>query len=193
MKKILMMLVIAACTINAWAEKATVAASAYKYNEDTVNMNYYNVYFFDNAKSYSEIVDQFKDMCLWDIQKELANNKANLNTIYWYEDQKAVTATASYYTTGQAIADVIKNQSTAYALFTYWNNDWSEEGMASAYMIVGCDRTETDWSHFDFNKDGAALISKNDGWHEISSIPEPTSGMLLLLGVAGLALKRKRA
>ena len=31
------------------------------------------------------------------------------------------------------------------------------------------------------------------GWYTASDVPEPTSGLLLLLGVAGLALKRKRA
>jgi len=34
------------------------------------------------------------------------------------------------------------------------------------------------------------------GWYSVatpSPIPEPTSGLLMLLGVAGLALKRKRA
>jgi hypothetical protein len=31
------------------------------------------------------------------------------------------------------------------------------------------------------------------GWYSAAAIPEPTSGLLLLLGVAGLALKRKRA
>ncbi len=33
------------------------------------------------------------------------------------------------------------------------------------------------------------------GWYSVatSSVPEPTSGLLMLLGVAGLALKRKRA
>ena len=30
-------------------------------------------------------------------------------------------------------------------------------------------------------------------WSTMSNVPEPTSGLLLLLGVAGLALKRKRA
>ena len=32
---------------------------------------------------------------------------------------------------------------------------------------------------------------KGNGWYQ--TVPEPTSGLLLLLGVAGLALKRKRA
>ena len=31
------------------------------------------------------------------------------------------------------------------------------------------------------------------GWYNVTAVPEPTSAMLVLLGVAGLALKRKRA
>ena len=31
------------------------------------------------------------------------------------------------------------------------------------------------------------------GWSTVSAVPEPTSGLLLLLGVAGLALRRRRA
>mgnify|MGYP002626218330 CR=1 FL=1 len=31
------------------------------------------------------------------------------------------------------------------------------------------------------------------GWYAVYAVPEPTSGLLMLLGMAGLALKRKRA
>ena len=39
--------------------------------------------------------------------------------------------------------------------------------------------------------DGATFGAQ--GWYLAESVPEPTSGLLLLLGVAGLALRRKRA
>ena len=53
-----------------------------------------------------------------------------------------------------------------------------------------------------FTSDGAAVPTMINagtvtGWPsqkwEVASIPEPTSGLLLLLGVAGLALRRRRA
>ena len=41
-----------------------------------------------------------------------------------------------------------------------------------------------------FNKDAKGFV--NAGWYTVS-VPEPTSGLLLLLGVAGMALRRRRA
>ena len=44
------------------------------------------------------------------------------------------------------------------------------------------------WATF---TDGTAYAAGN--WGNLQVVPEPTSGLLLLLGMAGLALKRKRA
>ena len=43
-----------------------------------------------------------------------------------------------------------------------------------------------------FTLDGATATANASNW-KTAAVPEPTSGLLLLLGVAGLALKRKRA
>lgn len=51
-------------------------------------------------------------------------------------------------------------------------SDWTVDGMAS-FIGGGTSGTSTAWS--------------------TAAVPEPTSGMLMLLGMAGLALKRKRA
>ena len=54
--------------------------------------------------------------------------------------------------------------------------------------------SEGDVANVYFNT-GDTFADSANGWQAVSSgpVPEPTSGLLLLLGVAGLALKRKRA
>lgn len=39
----------------------------------------------------------------------------------------------------------------------------------------------------------SSLAGNTDNWKSYGAVPEPTSGLLMLLGVAGLALRRRRA
>ena len=67
-----------------------------------------------------------------------------------------------------------------------------EIGEATQYWIASADDVK-----FGTTSTGtvtATLANSPAGWTQIASpVPEPTSGLLLLLGVAGMALRRKRA
>ena len=66
---------------------------------------------------------------------------------------------------------------------------------ATTYLTAKTDYVAGSMKTIDADKSKAegAFATNKAGWYTASAVPEPTSGLLLLLGVAGLALKRKRA
>ena len=91
---------------------------------------------------------------------------------------------------------VTTDASQAYSLILFENSGVTDyENYEGAYHITTGNsiltqdaETSTDYAKFV----DSAPVGGGD-WRTASAVPEPTSGLLLLLGVAGLALRRRRA
>lgn len=81
---------------------------------------------------------------------------------------------------GDVLAVVFKDSSGAYDQLEYYS---SKSAVTDTLTVSGM--SDTTWSQtFAFGQDGGSITTP---------VPEPTSAILVLLGFAGLALKRKRA
>ena len=87
------------------------------------------------------------------------------------------------------------DKDTAYAavVFSFTDEDGTEyfKGNIASYTFTSAADAEV--INLDVNLGGDGNAVGDSGAIAWQSVPEPTSGLLLLLGVAGLALKRKRA
>jgi hypothetical protein len=99
----------------------------------------------------------------------------------------AATATSSQLTAGQ-------NYDYAYLVILDDKYFASGTSNVAAYDPTDAVYSETQKVAFDATH-STASSSLSGGWQDVSSsdVPEPTSGLLLLLGVAGIALRRKNA
>ena len=84
---------------------------------------------------------------------------------------------------------------TAYAamIITTTGSDGKDYYIANAASYVfeaDADFENGNLGAYEFGNDSGTAIA---GWTVAESVPEPTSGLLLLLGMAGLALRRRRA
>ncbi len=144
------------------------------------------------------------------VADSLKNATAYTATLYIFSDSAGNNDVTSTFGSGTQISDTSATKNGAYSGTT------KDTGIASGtyyakLVIANSEWTLTsDLAAFTYDADAVSAKSinflsgagfndvtakihlggTNNGWQ---AVPEPTSGLLLLLGVAGLALKRKRA
>lgn len=99
----------------------------------------------------------------------------------------AGVATVPYTTSGKTITYSGSGTDTYQAFAVLWTSDGSKASYTSVASIT-MDNDATSKT-FAFGNQSSNLANNQF----TVNVPEPTSGLMLLLGVAGLALKRKRA
>lgn len=90
-------------------------------------------------------------------------------------------------------ANVTSDQ-TAYFVVFNGDSTYISETADATYYAVG----DYDIAFGSMSSSSKTLLDKADGyssagWYGSTAVPEPTSGLLMLLGMAGLALRRRRA
>ena len=183
MKKLMIALVVAAIAVasNAasvsWKTGTNIQGPGEDgaFNTTTLAKNSFNMYVWTvDAATYASI---------------------DLTTVYDSYKDKTTTATATgtwgtLASQGQTATTTAADSATVYGvvLLTYNDgvNDWYIANKASATTdALGGGATISNLAKNIGGGSGSAIT----GWTQ--AVPEPTSGLLLLLGVAGLALKRK--
>ena len=101
------------------------------------------------------------------------------NTFRWNETKQTQLSGTTAYSAGDSVS--------AYAIILNGSASDFTEYMVTKVME---DATVSDAGLVSFGFGNQSTAGANTGWQ---AVPEPTSGLLLLLGVAGLALRRKRA
>lgn len=87
--------------------------------------------------------------------------------------------------TAASITDTSKNYDFYFVVF----NDADATKATEYAMVSGLNK---EYSSMDGKFSVSGIFSSTTPWQTVA-IPEPTSGLLMLLGVAGLALRRRRA
>ena len=112
------------------------------------------------------------------------------------KDQGVITKAGTAYTATGSISDASITKSSAKYYYVLVPSDEKSYQVSAAVdaasRVYDPDNQETASGKYNTNNAAASWAASKD-FPGGAPVPEPTSGLLVLLGVAGLALRRRRA
>lgn len=177
MKKLI--IAFAAVAMAAVASAATVkwtGSNIYEMGSTTTKATGYLVYFVSSA-----------DYALASAQTDLAAQKTDFVSSY---GQASATTTSGV---GTSTITTSAGNSESWTGYLVVFNASTVDAATYAYLtseVTKATGTNGQAANLMFSSNTGTQTASN--WYSVS-VPEPTSGLMLILGVAGLALKRKRA
>ena len=114
------------------------------------------------------------------------DNICNTGSFSWSDSYNEITGTYGL-TSGKDMNGMIYAVLAQKDDTLFYLNNYGTEGLVNTYTLTGFDDPTSPINDFTFGAGDGFVIG------EAVPTPEPTSGLLVLIGMAGLALKRKRA
>jgi len=162
----------------------SVGANSWTLSNGTKAAKDTTVYFINGATSLSDIAS--------------AVSAGTITSADWYYGSATTENTKGYISTKTATSDtkLVAGKEYSFSVLMVDGDKYmvSAVNKQNAYTTGSPDPLEVTFSssYMNANSQTASAAGAVNGW-ATASVPEPTSGLLLLLGVAGMALRRRRA
>lgn len=188
MKKLILAFAIVACAAMAQAAVVNWSSTAVKFDGTALGNQTVNLYLVGVNGAADLLFDTRATANQPAINKgKLAAGTGSGQTAYVYNS----TAAGGGFVTGDPAVDAGREY---YMVITYNDGSKTWTYTSSALASTGLTSTSRGSVAFTFNDTKSTVAGTKDAWVSATTpAPEPTSGLLMLVGLGALALRRRKA